>query len=96
MTDLATNCFNVDSFQIIVNTPLQPTFPTPLTLCDESLPNNQQTQFDLTVKIPEILQGQAGYTVTFYPTFQNAQNDTNAIANPTAYTNPTGENPKTI
>jgi valyl-tRNA synthetase len=96
VTDLATNCFNVDSFEIIVNTPLQPIFPTPLTLCDESLPNNQQTQFDLTVKIPEILQGQAGYTVTFYPTFQNAQSGTNAIANPTAYTNPTGENPKTL
>ena len=36
-----------------------------------------------------ITQGLAGYTVTYYPTLADAQNVTNAIGTPTAYTNTT-------
>src|SRR5690606_16321536 len=54
--------------------------PTPLVVCD--LENNSIETFDLTTKIPEILNGlnPADYTVTFHLTFANADAGTNAIA----------------
>ncbi len=50
--------------------------------------------FDLTTKIPEILNGQTNVEITFYETEQDAINYTNALANPTSYTN--SLNPQTI
>jgi hypothetical protein len=84
----ATFCSNIGSFQININTPLQLTTPTPLSVCDDDAnPNNQYTTFDLTVKNNEIVQNTTGYTVTYYPSLSNAQIETNAIVNPTSYVN---------
>ncbi|WP_164975484.1 hypothetical protein, partial [Flavobacterium piscinae] len=35
----------------------------------------------------DITNGLGGYTVTYYPSLQNAQNNVNPIQDPTAYTN---------
>ena len=52
------------------------------------------TVFDLTSKIPEILNGQTDIDVTFYETQQDAYTANNVIITPTAYTNIS--NPQTI
>ncbi|QBZ98742.1 T9SS type B sorting domain-containing protein [Flavobacterium sangjuense] len=80
-----TGCYNVGSFQIEINTPLLLTTPTPLSVCDaDDVPNDQLYVFDLTIKNTEINQA-TGYTVTYYPSLLDAQNDTNVITTPTAY-----------
>lgn len=82
------HCNNVGSFQLTVDSPLLLVTPPSLNLCDsDASPNNQYTTFNLTVKNNEITQGLAGYAVTYYPSLADAQNNTNAIANPTAYVN---------
>ena len=50
--------------------------------------------FDLTSKIPEILNGQTNVNVTFYETAADANNDINVIITPAAYLNIS--NPQTI
>jgi len=87
VTHLPTGCFSVSSFDLRVNVPLALNFPTPLTLCDESLPNDQFTEFNLTVKNSEITQGLSGYTVAYYPSYANALSNTSIITNPTTYIN---------
>jgi hypothetical protein len=84
-----TDCYNVGSFQIIINTPLQLTTPTPLSVCDDDTnPNNQYHIFDLTVKNAQITQNLLGYTVTYYPSLALAQaGGATTITTPTAYTN---------
>ncbi|MGL2967626.1 adhesin, partial [Flavobacterium sp. XGLA_31] len=66
--DNTTGCYNLGSFQLIINKPLLLTTPTPLSLCDDdNQPNNQFTTFDLTVRNTMINQGLgSGYTVTYY------------------------------
>ncbi|MFN3753140.1 T9SS type A sorting domain-containing protein [Flavobacterium sp.] len=62
--------------------------PTPYLLCDEPPMIGFET-FDLTTKIPEILNGlnPTENTVLFYPSSQDALNNTNAILNPGSYVN---------
>jgi len=60
----------------------------------ETTSNATNDVFDLTIKIPEITNGNANLQVTFHETVVDAQNDTNAIANAMNYTNTT--NPQTI
>ncbi|MEO7173456.1 MAG: hypothetical protein ABIW86_11650, partial [Flavobacterium sp.] len=75
-----THCFNIGSFLLEINTPLLLTTPTPLSVCDgDAAPNDQHHAFDLTVKNTEINQG-TGYTVTYYPSLADAQNNINAIS----------------
>jgi gliding motility-associated-like protein len=64
--NIATGCYNLATFKLIIHTPLQLTTPTVLNMCDDdAIPNNQHTEFDLTVRDLEINQG-TGYTVTYY------------------------------
>ncbi|MFK8302639.1 T9SS type B sorting domain-containing protein [Capnocytophaga stomatis] len=58
---------------------------TTLTLCDDNSNDGLQT-FDLT-QTQNAISTQTGVAFTFYPTYVDAQNQTNAIVNPTAYTN---------
>ena len=82
-----TQCFNIGSFQLEINTPLLLITPAPLSLCDDDANvNDQHHAFDLTVKDAQINQG-TGYLVRYYPSFTDAQNGTNVITTPTAYTN---------
>uniref|UniRef100_UPI002610B7BE T9SS type B sorting domain-containing protein n=1 Tax=uncultured Flavobacterium sp. TaxID=165435 RepID=UPI002610B7BE len=87
VTNSATGCFHTGSFDLIVNLPLALTIPDPISLCDEALPNDQFTAFDLTIRDNAITNNLGGYTVTYYPSYQNALDNVNAIQNPTAYTN---------
>jgi gliding motility-associated-like protein len=84
-----TQCFNIGSFLLEIDTPLLLTTPTPLSVCDDdAAPNDQHYVFNLTVKDAEINQG-TGYTVTYYPSLLDAQNNTGAIsaADAVAYIN---------
>ncbi|MBC8755414.1 T9SS type A sorting domain-containing protein [Kordia sp. YSTF-M3] len=60
----------------------------------ETTTNATSDVFDLTVKIPEIINGNTNLQITFYESFVEAQNELNPIVNPTSYTNLT--NPQTI
>lgn len=55
--------------------------------CDYDGTNDGRFTFDLTVVEPEVLgtQNPATYSVKYYTTLQDAEDDTNAIADPTAY-----------
>ncbi|MDP2160642.1 MAG: T9SS type B sorting domain-containing protein, partial [Flavobacterium sp.] len=79
------NCFSIGTFQLIVNTPLALTTPTPLAQCNPD--NDNFMEFDLTTKDAEITQNLPGYTVTYYPSYAQALSETGPITNPTAYTN---------
>ncbi|MFN7318359.1 MAG: T9SS type B sorting domain-containing protein, partial [bacterium] len=85
-----TQCYNIGSFQLKINTPLLLTTPAPLNVCDDdATPNNQFHVFDLTVKNAEITQNLPGHTVTYYPSLALAQAGvaSTAIQTPTAYQN---------
>ncbi|MEL1243209.1 T9SS type B sorting domain-containing protein [Flavobacterium sp. DGU11] len=99
-----TECFSITSFDLELNEPLLLTTPTMLVLCNEDLPNDGITLFDLTVKNDEILGiygiGQ-GNTITYFE--QNPRTVTGAtpISNPEAYQNsepgvPPLINPRTL
>ncbi|MFL9844319.1 T9SS type B sorting domain-containing protein [Flavobacterium rhizosphaerae] len=98
--DPDTECYSLTSFTLHLNAPVAVVTPTPLVLCNEALPNDGQTEFNLTVKDEEILGvwgvGQ-GDTVTYYESLADRDND-NPIATPEAYTNPAPPqgNPKTL
>ena len=95
--DVNNACYDTGSFQLIVNTPLALTTPTPLSLCDDGQTSTiPQMVFDLNVKNDEITQSLAGYTLTYYPSYGDAIANTNAISQvqDSAYTNLT--NPQTL
>ncbi|MXN92349.1 T9SS type B sorting domain-containing protein [Flavobacterium sp. Sd200] len=97
--DPLTECFSVTSFELIVNKPVDVTEPTQLVKCDPVLSNPfPQAEFDLTVKDEEILAptglGQLN-VVTYYESDADVAAN-NPITNPETYTNPPGENPKTL
>ena len=86
--DNNTGCYNIGTFNVIINRPLLLTTPTPLSVCDDDAnPNDGFHSFDLTVRDVMITQGLSGYTVTYFPTLADAQNVTNASGTPTTYTN---------
>src|SRR5690606_35882751 len=60
---------------------------TPYTLCDTTNPGDEVELFDLTTKIPEIIGAQLGINVTFHQSMAEAHSGTNAVINPTSYTN---------
>ncbi|SFQ78065.1 choice-of-anchor L domain-containing protein, partial [Flavobacterium akiainvivens] len=95
MTD--TECYSLSSFQLIFNAPWQLTTPTPLTVCNEELPNDNTTIFDLTTKDAEILGPMGvgiGNVVTYHQTQQEAFDGENPITPATAYENET--NPEVL
>lgn len=84
--DNAITCYGINSFQLIVNTPLILTTPAPFSVCDnDANPNNLFTTFDLTLIDTQINQG-TGYTITYYPSSPITSSSI-AITNPTSYTN---------
>jgi gliding motility-associated-like protein len=88
--DNNTGCFDVVPLQLVVNKlPLMPPTPDgaviPFTKCDENNPGDEREEFDLSLKIPEILNGQTGVSVSFYASLADAQGPSNPLAN--LYTN---------
>ena len=93
----ATTCPAIRSFDLIVNSaPIDITTPAaPLIICDDlGQVNDGISVFDLTVKNDEIAQGNTNVSITYYPSVADATAGTNAITDPTAYTNVT--NPQTL
>jgi len=90
--NIHTHCFNIGSFQLDIDTPMQLSTPTPLSLCDDdALPNDQHHAFDLTIRDAMILSGRTG-TVAYYPSYGEAQTRSNEIStangmDPHAYVN---------
>ena len=97
-----TGCQDTGAFEIIVQLPPEPVQPTPLEVCDDldEVPGDEITEFDLTVKDSEITGGNASWSVAYYETSADAQSQTNAIPDPTAYTNTSvnglAANPQTL
>ena len=91
-------CFGITSFELIVNKAAALTAPAVYVLCDEALPNNMSTEFDLTSRDTEILSpGSLGQdNVVEYFASQADLDNNIPIATPEAYTNPVGQNPKDI
>ena len=71
----------------VLNLPNPDTAALPLQVCDT--PNHDVT-FDLTDAQDDILDNEANATVTYYETKADAEANTNAIADPTAYPAKTG------
>ena len=84
-----TECFSITSFKLKVNAPALITAPAAYVLCDEALPNDMITVFDLTSRDTEILSpdslGQDNI-VEYFATETDMDNNV-PIANPTAYSN---------
>jgi len=78
-------CNAQDSFVVTITDPLEFEPSTPLYGCDYN--GDDVIIYDLTSKIEEILNGMAGYTVTFHETQEDAAFGFNAIPNPSAYAN---------
>jgi valyl-tRNA synthetase len=83
-----TNCSSIGSFDLIVNplpNSLQPGYPN-YELCDNDGTLIGQEEFDLATKIDDILLGQTGMSVGFYPSLNEATLNQNEITN-LLYTN---------
>ena len=97
--NIATECFKSIALPIIVNPLPVMVQATPLELCDDAVAD-QQTTFDLTEKNLEITDGDGSLEVVYYTTLLDAEDATNAIADPTAYTNTAigtaAANPQTV
>ncbi|UUC45018.1 T9SS type B sorting domain-containing protein [Flavobacterium cerinum] len=87
VTHIATGCYTIGSFKLIVNSPLQLTQPDEITLCDDALPNDQRQIFDLTIREAQITGGATGYTFKYYSSTALPPNPGTLITNPTAFPN---------
>ena len=79
-------CEKLTSLELIVNPLPVIVQPTPLAVCDD-LVADSFTAFDLTLKDAEITLGDGSLEVVYYTTLIDAETATNAIVDPTAYTN---------
>lgn len=84
--------FDTTSFNLFVLMPPETIVISNLVVIDED--GDGFEVFDLTSKIPEILNGQTDINVTFYETEDDANNNVTIIASPENYMNIT--NPQTI
>jgi len=87
INNLVTGCHNITRFKLHVNSPLLLTQPDQITKCDEALPNDQRTEFDLTIRENQITGGATGYTFAYYASTVIPPAAGTLITTPTAYTN---------
>ena len=92
--DNSTPCFTVGSFLLVVNP--GPTTVTPETygLCDDQLPFDGFTEFDLTSRDAEITGGASGVTVSYYLSEAEAAAGDTSVALSSPFTNTS--NPQTV
>ncbi len=83
--DVTTGCFAIVELELIINLGPEVVDVTELLGFDEN--NDGFGIFDLTSKIPEILNGQTDVEVTFFETPQDAYENMDVIENPSAYIN---------
>ncbi|MCF1193347.1 hypothetical protein LRR18_17290, partial [Mangrovimonas sp. AS39] len=88
VTNDQTGCYNVTSFQVVVN-PLPDASAELEDLIACELNTDGVYTFDLTQQDATILNGQdpSSYGVTYYTSLSGAQNATGGIASPWAFTN---------
>lgn len=95
----ANGCADTGQFEIRVELPPVAVLPAPLQLCDDDVAD-EITVFDLTVRDAQITGGEGSWSVSYYETLAQANGQTGAIADPTAYTNTTvggaAANPQTL
>ncbi|WDO14614.1 T9SS type B sorting domain-containing protein [Flavobacterium sp. WW92] len=65
VTNTDTGCYNVGSFTVVIN-PALSFAPVEYSLCDDALPNDGFTVFDLTSQNGNLTGGLPGYSVAFY------------------------------
>ncbi len=88
LDDDLTDCFAIGQFNLVVNSGLPITDPTPLEVCDDlGEPNDGITAINLTVKNNEITNGVVTQGVSYFENEDDAQNNTNRINPETAYVN---------
>ena len=88
LDDNATECYAIGSFNLVVNSGLPITDPTPMEVCDDlGQENDGIATFDLTLKNAEITNGVLTQGVTYFLTEEDAQNNENRIDPDTAYVN---------
>ncbi len=92
LLDQSTGCFSITTLSLIVHLSPETISVSDLTVVDED--GDGFTTFDLTSKIPEILNGQTDIDVTFYESQADAESNVFMIANTSAYLNTS--NPQTI
>ncbi|KGO90920.1 T9SS type B sorting domain-containing protein [Flavobacterium subsaxonicum] len=93
VTNGTTGCSAITNFTLnVIPVPIAPQV-SDLQSCDTDAQDGSAS-FDLTVHTDALLQGQPGYTVAYFTTLADAQANSNAIANASAFTNTT--NPQTI
>ena len=92
--DNASPCFTVGSFLLVVNPGPVTETPDPYGLCDDQLPFDGFTEFDLTSRDAEISVGASGVTVTYYETEADAATGDPGLALVSPYTNTS--NPQTV
>jgi hypothetical protein len=90
--EISSGLYSTTSFDLIVN-PL-PVVLQPNDMIVYESPFEGSATFDLTQNEADIMNGAVGLFFQYYLTLADAQGGTNAIANPTAFTNTT--NPQTI
>lgn len=82
--------FGTQTLQLVVNNGPSINNPTPLSICDSSLPNDGITTFDLTVKDNEIKGANClDCTVSYYTGNPGANPELQPLQNPSNYTNTT-------
>ncbi|MUU79866.1 hypothetical protein GN138_15565, partial [Winogradskyella sp. HL2-2] len=93
------DCYDIGTFQISVELPPEAVQPTPLEVCDDEVAD-EITVFDLTIKNDEITGGNGSWSVSYYETQDDAEAQSNVIADPTQYTNTSVDgaeaNPQTL
>lgn len=88
LDDNFTECFAIGHFNLVVNSGLPITDPTPLVLCDDlGEPYDGMTTFDLTVKNSEITNGVMTQGVSYFIKEEDAKANINRIDPDTAYVN---------
>ena len=90
-----TICNNLISFNLLVNAMITATQPPNLSRCSTRSGN---LSINLTVQTPIILNGQNAnaFSIQYFTSQSNAQNNTAAISNPGAFTMTAGQSPMTI
>lgn len=88
-------CGNLLTFDLLVSPPFRAIAPYSISLCADA---NGSAKTDLTTQNTLILNGQpsANYTVSYYSSQIDAQNNVNPVLNTTVYTTTLAQSPKTV
>ena len=89
VSDVNTECFDTTVYLTLrVEANPDPEDPDPIILCDVNIPGDGEEVFDLTIREPQILDGET-WDVSYYTSFEDAVDNNAPILVPTAYTNVT-------